>query len=54
MADHEEIVHCCDCKNCAEFETEYWRDKLLCTVWKGLPIVKPTDYCSKGERKKDE
>lgn len=51
----ERVVHCCDCQNCTAFQTSVDEEvKWYCERWKGHPMVDPTDYCSKGERREGE
>lgn len=50
----ESVVHCCDCRNCTVLIRQVDDEPLhFCEHWKGHPMVDPTDYCSKGERRTD-
>ena len=46
-----EVVRCCDCLHCTEFQKEEDSEVILICWRHSFEMVDPTDHCSQGERK---
>ena len=53
-ADIVEVVRCKDCKYCVVLRDVINRDQYFCTRAIGSMPLKETDFCSYGERRKED